>query len=169
MEWRVLRSPDQSHLCSDVLRREAEAEWNMAYDAALLEDVATNRCPPTLRLYRWKRPAITVGRFQNIERTLNVQECEAAHVPIVRRITGGRGILHGTDLTISLAAPVIAILKHDMVGSGVGAIYAAISGIFLRAFRECGVMARRGRHRFRQGAMKIYCIPFSRASLPRVP
>lgn len=121
-----------------------EAECNMAFDAGLLDEVAANRRVAALRLYCWQHPAVTVGRFQNIERTVCVSECEQFGIPIVRRITGGRGILHGTDLTVALAAPIRLILGQEAVLSGVGAIYASISDVFLQAFRECGIEAKRG-------------------------
>src|SRR5436190_13594315 len=85
------------------------AAWNMAVDEALLESVMTNAAPPTLRLYSWESAAVSVGRFQSIARTLRQEECAARGVPLVRRITGGRGILHGDDLTISVAAPIEAV------------------------------------------------------------
>src|SRR5207302_1273384 len=93
-----------------VLIEEAgEGDWNMALDEAILDAVAANAAPPTVRLYRWKRPTVSVGRFQNIEKTVRLDACAAQGVPIVRRITGGRGILHGWDLTVSLIASVEAL------------------------------------------------------------
>src|SRR5947208_2539412 len=82
-----------------------EAVWNMARDEAILNAVVADAAPPTLRLYRWKQPSVSLGRFQSVERTLHGETCRALGIPLVRRITGGRGILHGDDLTVSIICP----------------------------------------------------------------
>jgi|GEM_PF-2805933 len=158
--WRLLRSDDPTHPLplltegggwgvvpprGDTQHSSAEAEWNMRYDADLLEGVRTNALPPTLRLYQWRRPAITVGRFQNIERTIKAEFCQQKEIPIVRRMTGGRGILHGTDLTIALAVPIVHLLPQGYEAKGVSQVYTAISEVFLRSFAACGVLAKAGR------------------------
>lgn len=147
-QWRLWRSDDPAHLDLDNEKnflRSAEAEWNMRCDAAMLEGVAANALPPTLRLYQWRRPAITVGRFQNVERTIETEFCQQQDIPIVRRVTGGRGILHGTDLTIALAAPISHLLPQGYEAKGVSQVYAVISETFLKAFAECGIVAEQGR------------------------
>src|SRR5690242_15884224 len=101
--WRVIRPPAGCLLPPEVSPRQ-EAAWNMAVDEALLESVIGNGAPPAIRLYTWSRPGLTVGRFQDIVRTLDLEECLARGILPVRRITGGRGILHGDDLTLSIAA-----------------------------------------------------------------
>ncbi len=62
---------------------------NMAIDEAiLLEGI------PTLRLYKWKPSAISIGYFQSIEEEVNLNECEKQKVDVVRRITGGGAVYH---------------------------------------------------------------------------
>jgi lipoate-protein ligase A len=121
-----------------------EAAWNMALDEALLDAVAANTAPPTLRLYGWERPAITLGRFQNVARTMHRKACETRQVPLVRRITGGRGILHGDDLTVTLAAPVAAFGLNPDSPFRAAALYERIAGGFLAAFARLGVRATMG-------------------------
>jgi len=116
----------------------------MALDESLLDSVRTNAAPPTLRLYLWKRPAITLGRFQNISRTMNAEACRLQGVPLVRRITGGRGILHGDDLTVTIAAPIEALGFGDKASVSVIAIYERLSEGFLRAFAGMGTPATLG-------------------------
>jgi lipoate-protein ligase A len=116
----------------------------MALDEALLDTVAANAGLPTLRLYGWERPAITLGRFQNVARTMHLEAPEAHQVPLVRRITGGRGILHGDDLTVTIAAPVEAFgLNPDRPFSAI-AVYERIAAAFLAAFARLGVRAAMG-------------------------
>lgn len=116
----------------------------MALDEALLDAVAANEAAPTVRLYQWERPAITVGRFQNLARTIDTAACEAQGVPIVRRITGGRGILHGSDLTLSIAAPVEALGFAPNAAVSAIALYERLARGFLCAFAELGIAAAMG-------------------------
>lgn len=114
----------------------------MALDEALLEGVCANEAPSTLRLYFWQQPAITVGRFQNVQRTLNLVQTLERDLPIVRRITGGRGILHGPDITIGIATSLESLgLTSD---ASVITIYQRLAGIYLRAFRILGIPAVMG-------------------------
>lgn len=68
--------------------------------------VSETGCPGAVRVYTWSAPAVSVGRLQNVERSVRVEECRRLGVPVVRRPTGGRGVLHGWDLTIAVAAQV---------------------------------------------------------------
>ncbi len=121
-----------------------EAFFNMARDVEILHEVETGTSPPTLRLYSWEKAAITVGKFQDVARTLCLAECERLGVPVVQRPTGGRGILHGDDLTVSLCAPIEAIGFPKGASPSITAIYLRTSEIFQSAFEKLGVLAKIG-------------------------
>ncbi len=72
----------------------------MARDEALL---ACRSCP-TLRLYRWARPTLSLGWFQEA-RDLPLDAVRARGGEVVRRPTGGKAILHEEELTWALCAP----------------------------------------------------------------
>lgn len=93
-EWRIIEDGS------------GEADWNMAVDEAIVESCRRELAPPTLRFYTWSRPALTIGYFQKVERDMDPDACRKGGVPIVRRITGGRAVLHGNDLTYSVASGV---------------------------------------------------------------
>jgi lipoate-protein ligase A len=77
----------------------------MAVDAALLAwAVRTHPERPVLRLYRWARPALSLGVHQRVSDEL-VARCAERGVDVVRRPTGGTAVLHGDDLTYSVVAP----------------------------------------------------------------
>jgi lipoyl(octanoyl) transferase len=139
--WRLLL-PNACEPPPGLTERAGEAAWNMALDEALFEAVQANDAPPTLRLYEWKRPAITLGRFQNSERTLNPGSIQAQDLPLVRRITGGRGILHGDDLTICLVSPLVALGLPE--NASVLAVYERIAAGYVRALASLGVAAIQG-------------------------
>ncbi|QDU59454.1 Octanoyltransferase LipM [Planctomycetes bacterium Pan216] len=72
---------------------------NMAIDEAILDQtLAGNSAPATLRWYRWSRPTLSLGYFQEWQE----RPPQLAELPCVRRITGGGAILHDRELTYSL-------------------------------------------------------------------
>jgi lipoate-protein ligase A len=73
------------------------AALNMAIDEALLSDAAI----PILRFYRWRRPSLSFGYFGRYAEAAG----EAGERELVRRWTGGGGVLHGEDLTYSIIIP----------------------------------------------------------------
>jgi len=74
----------------------------MAIDEALLRSFDPLTSLPVLRLYGWSPPALSLGRFQKGAEVLDLERCQADHVPIVRRITGGGVIYHADELTYSI-------------------------------------------------------------------
>ena len=83
-----------------------DGRFNMATDLALLQacDEAPD-APPALRVYGWSGPALSVGHSQNIERDVDLAQAEKRGVPIVRRPTGGRALLHHREVTYAVVAP----------------------------------------------------------------
>ncbi|BDI32389.1 hypothetical protein CCAX7_44400 [Capsulimonas corticalis] len=72
---------------------------NMETDAVLFADIRDGRRPLSIvRVYRWDRPSVTIGRLQQ-EDDVRVRYPD---LPIVRRPTGGRAVVHGDDLTLSV-------------------------------------------------------------------
>ncbi|MBU2610878.1 MAG: lipoate--protein ligase family protein [Chloroflexi bacterium] len=90
--WRLLLTPP------------AHGAWNMAVDETLLESVGRGASLPTLRLYAWQRPCLSLGYaqpFSDIDRPRLL----ARGWDVLRRPTGGRAILHSDELTYSVIAP----------------------------------------------------------------
>jgi lipoyl(octanoyl) transferase len=73
------------------------AALNMALDEVLL---AGSRSP-LLRIYRWERPSVSFGYFGSYARVATAWPGRE----IVRRMTGGGIVPHGSDLTYSLIVP----------------------------------------------------------------
>jgi lipoate-protein ligase A len=88
-----------------IIHNECNPVWNMAVDEALFDALVDGVGEPTLRLYRWDKPAITIGRFQSVERDLQADILSQLEIPILRRPTGGRAVIHGGDQTFSLTLP----------------------------------------------------------------
>lgn len=88
-----------------IVDKARAGEANMALDEALFS-AAPAAGLPTLRLYSFDPPAVTIGRSQTPESFLDRGACESAGVQVVRRPTGGLAILHHSDLTYSFTAPL---------------------------------------------------------------
>lgn len=78
---------------------------NMALDEALLDSVATGRSLPVLRLYGWLPPAVTLGYFQRLTAAVDPEACRQLGYDIVRRMTGGRAVLHDREVTYAVISP----------------------------------------------------------------
>jgi lipoate-protein ligase A len=79
--------------------------WNMALDEAFLESTSEGIFPPTLRLYAWSPPCISLGYAQPSSQ-VDIRSLQELNWDIVRRSTGGRAILHTDELTYSVSAPL---------------------------------------------------------------
>jgi hypothetical protein len=83
-------------------------EATMAGDVALLDAFQRGEIPPTLRVYQWASPALTYGVNQQLPPRL-VDACAALGIPMLRRPTGGKAVLHGHDLTVGLVFRYVAL------------------------------------------------------------
>lgn len=71
-----------------------DAYTNMAIDEALLTLRSKGRSPNTIRFYRWKPSAVSIGYFQILEQEVNVDSCHRRGIDIIRRMTGGGAVYH---------------------------------------------------------------------------
>jgi lipoate-protein ligase A len=115
----------------------ADGATNMATDEAIVRGVTLGQAPPTLRLYAWVPPCLSLGRGQSIEE-IKRDACARDGVHIVRRPTGGRAILHTDELTYSVVAPPDdPRLTGDIITS-----YRRLSQALLMALQQLGVDAQ---------------------------
>jgi len=111
---------------------------NMAIDEAVLESHLAGDTPPTLRVYGWHPPAVSLGRFQRANSSLDLAACRDLGIDVVRRPTGGRAILHtAEEVTFSL------IVSAARLGTtGVMDSYRVLAGGIISALRLLGLDAR---------------------------
>jgi lipoate-protein ligase A len=123
----------------DDLDSGRDAAAQMAADEALLDEVAAGALP-ALRLYQWRPPALSLGRFQPAD-DVNGAACDRLGVEVVRRPTGGRGLLHGADLTYAVAMP-----RPGGLDGGVDAVYRRLAGALIEGLQQLGVTAAVAHH-----------------------
>jgi len=117
--------------------------FNMALDEAIAQTVGAGAAPPTVRIYCWKPNAVSIGYAQRALRVIDFQKCARRGIPVVRRLTGGRTVLHGQEVTYSVAA------LRSQWGSpaSVLSIYQHIGRALVAALRHLGIDARLSRSR----------------------
>ena len=82
-----------------LLLESGDAVLNMAIDEALMRFGM-----PTVRFYKFSPSAITIGYFQRVASSVNLEEVRKANVRVIRRITGGGSVYHDEngELTYSV-------------------------------------------------------------------
>ncbi|HUP28442.1 MAG TPA: lipoate--protein ligase family protein [Chloroflexia bacterium] len=105
---------------------------NMALDEALLDSVIDGG-QTAVRFYTWQPFTLSLGVNQ-ASGEINPEECLRRGFGIVRRITGGRAVLHQHELTYSVIAPE----QDPRVSGGVIESYRKISEALVRGLRSLG-------------------------------
>ena len=106
---------------------------NMQIDSDLLESAIKNKSDEScFRLYGWSPKCISLGRNQKDD---FLEPQYAQRIDCVRRLTGGRALLHDDEVTYSCVMPVRAIPE----GENVIASYKYISGILIDFFETLGI------------------------------
>jgi lipoate-protein ligase A len=97
-----------------------DAFMNMAIDEAILRARVKNSAPNTLRLYRWKPSAVSIGKFQTLTNEVRLEKCRESGVDIVRRVTGGGTVYHDAEdeITYSVVAD-----KQDLGVMDIAEVY----------------------------------------------
>lgn len=120
-----------------IITKNLTAYENMAIDEALLESVISNGSQAILRFYTWKRPTISIGYFQKLEKEINLNKCREYSVDYVRRPTGGRAVLHDDELTYSF----IFKLTDKFKKLSTLEIFKKINQTFLKGLKSLGISA----------------------------
>lgn len=127
-----------------------DGKTNMQIDSDLLDNaIETQSKEPAFRLYGWSPKCVSLGRNQK-EIPL------PAGIDCVRRLTGGRALLHDNEITYSYVAPA---------GDGESVIdsYKKISGILIDFFKTLDIELELGgnRDKFKGGTNFDYCMLLS--------
>ncbi len=101
-----------------LLTGPAEAQTNMAIDEAIALACRNGQVPTTLRFYTWKPAALSIGYFQKAESEIHLDRCRKQGYGFVRRLTGGKAVLHDQEFTYSLVSRTDnPLFPKDLYGS----------------------------------------------------
>ncbi len=106
----------------------------MAVDESILEHIGRGESHPTLRLYAWQPPCLSLGYAQPFA-DVDVQRLNGRGWDVVRRPTGGRAILHTDELTYS----VTASNDEPRLAGSILESYNRLAGALLRAVTSLGL------------------------------
>ena len=112
-----------------------QGDLNMGVDLVLLNSCENGLAPPTVRFYGWQTPTLSIGKNQNINKEINLRRCHDLGVPVVRRPTGGKAILHGNEITYAIAVPA----KHPQFLGGIRKSLKTIGRALIIGLEELGV------------------------------
>lgn len=108
---------------------------NMQIDSDLLDFAIKNELKePIFRLYGWEPACVSLGRNQKDD-FLDYELLKSKNIDVVRRLTGGRALLHDNEITYSLICPE-SFLQN---GSHIVSSYKEISQILIDKFKKLGI------------------------------
>ena len=108
---------------------------NMQIDSDLLDFAIKNELKePIFRLYGWKPACVSLGRNQKDD-FLDYELLKSKNIDVVRRLTGGRALLHDKEITYSFICPE-SFLQN---GSHIVSSYKEISQILIDKFKKLGI------------------------------
>ncbi|HDP95186.1 MAG TPA: lipoate--protein ligase family protein [Candidatus Aminicenantes bacterium] len=113
------------------------AAVNMARDEFLFHWCQTHEAG-ILRLYAWERPAFSIGVSQKSARAVDLNILNDGNHPLVRRITGGKTVLHDDEITYAVVSSEAIFHKdHDLLQS-----YRLIAQILVDGLKRLNIPAK---------------------------
>ncbi|MGO0862300.1 lipoate--protein ligase family protein, partial [Clostridioides difficile] len=122
-QWRVIHN------------KSYDGAMNMAIDEAIFTAYKKGCVKPTLRFYTWKPACLSVGYFQKLEDEVDLDKCKCMNIDYVRRITGGRAVLHDNELTYS----IIIGEDNPLIDKSINLSYRYISEGLVRGLNLSGI------------------------------
>jgi lipoate-protein ligase A len=111
-----------------------------AYTAACDETMVTARrrrmVPDTIHLYRRNRPTISLGYFERVEETVDIDVARERGIQLVRRFSGGSAIYTDQDQII-----YAVVMGRDRLPSDPNDIYRMICSGIILGLEELGLEA----------------------------
>jgi lipoate-protein ligase A len=86
---------------------------DLAREAWLMDRAAEGRV--SVFLTSWEGPVVVLGYAQKVENA-DFEFCRAEAMPVLRRLTGGTGVIHQGDLGVGLALPMQHPWAKGIVG-----------------------------------------------------
>ena len=128
----------------------------MAVDEFLFRRAET--APETyLRFYQWDRPTASLGYSQEAAKVVNAAYCRGHGIGLVRRITGGKLVLHDREITYAVASSDAGIFSDTLRDS-----YRLISRALMEGLVLMGLspnLAEASPPAYIRGTMPCFALP----------
>ena len=112
-----------------------DGSWNMAVDEYLFQTL-TEEPQTIVRFYAWKNPTVSLGYSQKASDVVDIDFCKKNGIDIVRRMTGGKLVLHHKEVTYSLASSDTEIFTATLADS-----YRLISEALMNGLEKMGLVS----------------------------
>ncbi len=106
--------------------------FNNAFTNMAIDEVLLSSRVPILRFYQWEPCAVSIGRYQDLD-DIDIEYCTENSIDVVRRITGGKAVLHENELTYSF------IIDKEMMPRSIIESYKIISSAIIQGLRTLGL------------------------------
>jgi len=116
-----------------------DAYMNMAIDEAICRLRSQEKSPNTIRLYRWKPSAVSIGYFQILEQEVDLNACKRLGVDVIRRMTGGGAVYHSYEGEVTYS--VVVNQNHPRIPRDILKSYELICGGIILAMKDLGIKA----------------------------
>ena len=118
-----------------IAHKDVGSAYGLAVDEMLAHSVAYNESVPILHLYNFL-PSVIVGRYQDIEAAIDIEECHRCEIEYNRRHTGGGTVLMGPNqLALGFAIP----LSHSLASRSIRQMFDLMAGVIGDALKKLGV------------------------------
>lgn len=132
VEYKIM-TPSKKEWQLFVDRELLSGSLNMAIDDFLFQ-LLHEESQTYLRFYRWKQPTVSLGYSQDIQKVVDVEYCQEHGIDIVRRMTGGKLVLHHKEVTYSLCSSDSKTFTPTLMDS-----YKLISQALMRGLEKMGL------------------------------
>lgn len=110
-----------------------KGSWNMAVDEFMFQSLG-EEAATYLRFYMWNKPTVSIGYSQKAAKVVNLDFCRKRGIDVVRRITGGKLVLHHKEVTYSVCSSDTDIFSQKLMDS-----YRLISEALNRGLLKMGI------------------------------
>ncbi|MHA1143771.1 MAG: lipoate--protein ligase family protein [Candidatus Helarchaeota archaeon] len=118
-----------------------DAFTNMAIDEVIFNARIQDEVPNTIRFYRWKPSAVSIGRNQSVAVEVDVDACKSLGIDIVRRITGGGAVYHDYEGEITYS---IIAREGEGIPKDIDESFRKLCRGIILALRKLGLEAEHG-------------------------
>ena len=130
--------------------------WNMAVDEFLFERLAGGG-ETVVRFYRWAQPTVSLGYSQSVDSAVDLEFCRQQGIDVVRRLTGGKLVLHDKEITYSVSSSEASVFSSTLASS-----YRLISKALILGLEKMGLAAALAGpppESYRRGVMPCFSFP----------